>query len=890
MKREGFKDKLYNNDIDIRQRLFVLNALITEILLVVSMVEIFLTDDKLLDRILIGVGIICVFAIAIFSVKKKKIKFGSAMICFLLGFVFFPMTFIYGGGINGDAPIWFLYTILIISILLDGKTRITFFVLQIFAAVVCYYINIMHPELVVESTRFMGNIFSFVSLVLISLSISVLVGLEVKLFTKEKKRAEEQNKEIEMLNAAQNQFFSSMSHEIRTPINTIIGLNEMILRENINDEVVEDAVNIRSAGKLLLNLINDILDMSKFKAGKMHLLIAPYNTGNMLSDLVGMLWIRAREKNLQFRINVSPDVPAELVGDEVRIKQILINVLNNAIKYTKEGSVSLTVQCEKSDNETCNIIYTVSDTGIGIKKEDIPFLFSAYKRVDEDVTTHIEGTGLGLSIVKQFLDLMGGKIAVNSVYTKGSTFIVEIPQKLVSEKQIGEYDFEKNHGYGKKGNYRQKFEAPDARILVVDDNEANLMVVSKLLRETKVVIDTVRSGEAALKLTQNIEYNVIFMDHLMPEMDGIECKKRIRNQTGGRSRDSKIVILTANAGEENRDLYAKEAFDGYLVKPVSGSDLESELLRHLPKDMVKVMGGDDEILEETISWMHGSQKRKMVAISTESVADLPKGFIENYGIAIIPHRVRTAEGIFKDGSEIDTAGVIKYMENPSNSVLPMAPDAKEHEAFFAKQLSYANNVIHISISSRIENSGCPSAQEASKAFENVFVVDSGHLSSAQGLMVLEACRMAEEGMSPKHIIEELDNIKGKIHTSFIVDNLDYLARSKQVSVRMANLVKSLMGRPVLVLKRGKMQLGKIYFGSSKAAWKNYINACLAAGSKIDNRLLFVTYVGLSKKDMDWIKEYIEKKMKFDQIIFKQACASIAVNCGPGTFGLLFKEK
>ena len=225
MKREGFKDKLYNNDIDIRQRLFVLNALITEILLVVSMVEIFLTDDKLLDRILIGVGIICVFAIAIFSVKKKKIKFGSAMICFLLGFVFFPMTFIYGGGINGDAPIWFLYTILIISILLDGKTRITFFVLQIFAAVVCYYINIMHPELVVESTRFMGNIFSFVSLVLISLSISVLVGLEVKLFTKEKKRAEEQNKEIEMLNAAQNQFFSSMSHEIRTPINTIIGLN-----------------------------------------------------------------------------------------------------------------------------------------------------------------------------------------------------------------------------------------------------------------------------------------------------------------------------------------------------------------------------------------------------------------------------------------------------------------------------------------------------------------------------------------------------------------------------------------------------------------------------------------------------------------------------------------
>ena len=249
MKHEGFKDKLYNNDIDIRQRLFVLNSLITEILLVVSLIEIFLTDDRLLDRILIGVAILFVFAIAIFSVKKKKIKFGASMICFMLGFIFFPMTFIYGGGINGDAPIWFIYTILVISILLDGKTRIVFYVLELLVATGCYYINIMHPEIVVESSRIMGNVFSYVSLVLISLAISVLVGLEVRLFTKEKKRAEEQKKEIEMLNAAQNQFFSSMSHEIRTPINTIIGLNEMILRENINDEVVEDAVNIRAYPK-----------------------------------------------------------------------------------------------------------------------------------------------------------------------------------------------------------------------------------------------------------------------------------------------------------------------------------------------------------------------------------------------------------------------------------------------------------------------------------------------------------------------------------------------------------------------------------------------------------------------------------------------------------------
>ena len=255
--------------------------------------------------------------------------------------------------------------------------------------------------------------------------------------------ANRQHLEIEKLNKAQNGFFSNMSHEIRTPINTIIGLNEMILREDVSEEVMEDAANIRSAGKLLLNLINDILDMSKIQSGRMQLINGPYQTGEMLSDLVGMMWIRAKEKKLEFRVDVSPDLPNELIGDDVRIKQILINVLNNAIKYTKEGSVSLSVQCEYTDENTCNMIYSVTDTGVGIKPEDIPYLFSAFKRVDEDSNKHIEGTGLGLSIVKQLVDLMGGKVTVNSVYTKGSTFIIEIPQVCENQEKMGQYNFDK---------------------------------------------------------------------------------------------------------------------------------------------------------------------------------------------------------------------------------------------------------------------------------------------------------------------------------------------------------------------------------------------------------------------------------------------------------------
>lgn len=701
--------------------------------------------------------------------------------------------------------------------------------------------------------------------------------------------ANRQHKEIEMLSRAQNSFFSNMSHEIRTPINTIIGLNEMILREDVSEEVMEDAANIKSAGKLLLNLINDILDMSKIQSGRMQLITAPYQTGEMLSDLVGMMWIRAKEKKLEFHVDVSPDIPNELIGDDVRIKQILINVLNNAIKYTKEGSVSLSVQCEMVNENTCNMIYNVTDTGVGIKPEDIPYLFSAFKRVDEDSNKHIEGTGLGLSIVKQLVDLMGGKVTVNSVYTKGSTFIIEIPQTFETESKVGQYNFDKSGSISKKAEYIPKFEAPEARILVVDDNEANLMVVSKLLRDTKVRIDTAMSGAEALRKTLNIHYDVIFMDHLMPEMDGIECKRKILEQTGGRSRETSIVILTANADEENRVLYQKENFDGYLVKPVSGTELENELYRLLPKDIVHITGNRTEIAEESVSWMNGSKKRKRVVITTESVADLPQELIDKYDIAVLPHKVRTSEGIFKDGNEIDTKGVLKYMEDRTRVVNTMAPEVKEVEEFFARQLSVANNIIHISISNKVEHSGYFVAMEAAKSFDSVFVFNTGHLSSGQGLLAIDACRMAEDGKSPEEILARLEKLKKKVHTSFIVDNLDFLARAKQVGKGVANLVNSLMGRPVLVLKKGKMGMGGLYFGSRKRAWKKYINKCLASEKPIDTRILFVTYVGINRKEMDWIREQVNKRMTFDAVYFQQASPAIAVNCGPGTFGLLLRE-
>ena len=700
---------------------------------------------------------------------------------------------------------------------------------------------------------------------------------------------EEQKKEISDLNNAQNRFFSSMSHEIRTPINTIIGLNEMILREKVSDEVAEDAANIRAASNMLLHLINDILDMSKISSGQMRLTPAAYRPGDMLSEIVGMLWLRCREKGLDFHIQVAPDIPSELYGDEVRIKQILINVLNNAIKYTKKGSVTLAIQCNGITDGIADIVYSVTDTGKGIRKESIPHLFTAFRRVDETENRYIEGTGLGLSIVKELTELMGGHVSVNSVYTQGSTFVIEIPQTVTDFEKIGNINLEEKHKANLSGDYKCSFEAPDANVLVVDDNESNLLVVRKLLRATKVKLDTAISGATALDRTLENSYDVIFMDHLMPEMDGIECLHRIKEQVGGRSKGSKFIALTANAGSEMRKLYADEGFDGYLVKPVNTRELESELARLLPGDLVRSTGENEDILENSTSWIDARTKKKPIVITTESVADIPASLLEEYGIDVIPHKVETEDGVFLDGVEIDSGGLLEYMRD-ENKVSTHPPSVSEHEEFFARALSGAHNVIHVTISSKVRHSGYEGSVEGAAAFNNVTVFDSHLLSSGQGILAIEACRLASTGVSVGEILNRLAYIRKYIQTSFIVDNIDYLARNGQISARLAGVAKSIMFHPVIDMKNGKMKMYRFYFGSRQRAWIRYINSTLARVTDIDRSELFITYVGLSQNDLDHIKNIVERKIVFEHIYFQKASPAIAVNSGPGTFGLLFKYR
>ena len=465
-------DNIFDHRISLRERMFRLVTSISMIALLFMLVMCRYTANLFL---LAGSLLFMYLAMRI-SIKKENINGGATATVVLL-LCLFPIVFFTGGGIYGGVPEWFVLCFIYIIITLEGKRKGVFFLLCTAETVACYYIAYNHPEYVMQNTKAEAYFDSIRSVVLVGGLTSLLLLFLTHLYEKENKLTVQQKKEIEELNQAENHFFSSMSHEIRTPINTIIGLNEMILRGDISDDIAENARNIRGASKMLLTLINDILDLSKIKSGKMEIVNVSYETGELFSEIVNMIWIKAKEKGLEFKLHVDPSIPSMLCGDEVRIKQVLINLLNNAVKYTKEGTVTLSVRCERVGLNRVRVWYSVEDTGQGVKKENIPYIFDAFKRVDEKKNRHIEGTGLGLSIVRQLVELMGGEISVNSVYMNGSTFLVTLEQDIISEKELGMFTLSSRMKVREGEQYKHSFEAPDAHVLVVDDNEMNLLVV-----------------------------------------------------------------------------------------------------------------------------------------------------------------------------------------------------------------------------------------------------------------------------------------------------------------------------------------------------------------------------------------------------------------------------
>ncbi len=878
--------KMYGSHIELRERLLRIILSAGFVACIIGLlISSALKQPPLLIITLFAGGVVVMFSLWLIC-RWRKLEAATWLIEILVNFLLFPIAFFTSGGVHGGATIWYVLGILFIFLLFRGKAFWGFLFATLTCFLATYQLAHLYPEGLTyfETTRevFIDSAFA---MVVVSLVGGALMKFQNRVFEEERKKVLAQQEELRQLAASKDVFFANVSHEIRTPINTILGLNEMILREEISDEVAENAMNIQQASKMLLALVNDILDMSKIESGRMEIIPVQYETGALFSDLVNIIWVRAHEKNLELKIDIAPEMPSMLYGDEIRLKQVILNLLSNAVKYTQEGSITLEAKCEQIDSDTVCLRISVEDTGIGIRKEELQEVFHAFRRADREKNRVVEGTGLGLKISRQLLELMGGSITVDSTYHQGSVFTITVEQKIVNPEPLGNIDFLVKKKLMTREHYHQRFEAEEGRVLVVDDNEMNLLVATKLLRGTKVQVDVAKSGAEALVMTMNKYYHAIFMDHVMPDMDGEQTMKRIRNQKNGLCGEVPIVVLTANAMSGAEETYRRLGFDGYLAKPINAALLEATLLRYIPSDLVTFR--DEETEEETKLYQQ-TRKKKKVMITTERPADLRKEWQEELGIRVQTCYINTENGRFSDVDEIAAESVLAYLQT-GKSVLSEPASVEDFENFFASALASAEQVIHISVSSGVAKA-YENACEAARCFDSVHVIDSGHVSCSMGMMAMYAARMAMEGKTAEEILARMDNIRERLNTSFVVGSTDAMYVNGRVSERINKLCNTLDLSLILRVHRGVMRCAAIHFGNENRVIKNYIRSQLRNKKRIDTRMLCIAHAGCSKKKQEFIVREVEKYVKFERVMVQKVSATIASNCGVGSFGLLFYRK
>ena len=516
-----------------------------------------------------------------FLLKKFK---GKLDILYCYAFLIVVMVFgmalsLQPANINFPSTAFVAFLVLLPITVNDKPFRMGLFILITTATyqVLCFYIK--------NGDAFAADIINTVIFSILGFILYLMISnrsvREIFFWTQaaEKDRIQEEARIAERANRAKSNFLANMSHEIRTPMNAIIGLDEMIIRESNDETAKKYAADIKSAGGTLLSIINDILDLSKIETGKMELVPVNYEVSSVINDIVNMTEKKAEDKKLKFIMNVDKDIPSVLNGDEIRIRQILLNLINNAVKYTEYGSIKVDISFDRNASVLKAV---VKDTGIGIKDEDKERLFNLFQRLDETRNRNIEGTGLGLNISMQLAKMMDGDIAVESEYGKGSTFTVKVVQKIADSTPIGDYTKRLEESRKAEKEYKPQLVAPDAKILVVDDNDMNLKVFKFLLKNTKINITTVLSGVETLELLKSNKYDVIFLDQMMPGMSGIETLQYIKEQK--LAEGTPVVARTADGISGAREMYMEQGFTDYLAKPIIYEELEKLLLEYLGKN------------------------------------------------------------------------------------------------------------------------------------------------------------------------------------------------------------------------------------------------------------------------------------------------------------------
>ena len=875
---------MFSAEHSIEERRFVLASSIGCAAIVSAMVSVIGTQQSSMFFIALAICLAAMLAAVAFSARTRKYKVGGSVIILVSNLFLMPVGYFLGGGLESGAPIWLILGIVFAFVIFRGRLLVFYTLLSMVSFAVTFYMSTVHPEWVVDlKDGYSPSLDSYIAVVVVAILCGLLFQFQSRVLENELDKADEQKDQIETLNEMQSNFFASMSHEIRTPINTIIGLNEMTMREKqLPEEVRENTINIQNASKLLLSLINDILDMSKIQSGKMEINVSEYDTSRMLSEITNLHWNRAIEKGLHFDIQVGERIPPLLRGDETRIKQVIINILTNAIKYTEEGSVTMHFGGEFMGPDQFMLRVEIEDTGIGIRKENLPYLFDTFQRVDEKDNKNIEGTGLGLSIAKQLVDLMGGTISVNSIYTKGSTFRVEIPQEVAAS---GSATFHKPGLLtDDQPEYQQSFEAPEAKVLVVDDNDMNRIVCRKLLRATQVQVDLAESGFDCLEKVSQKHYDVILMDHEMPQMDGIQTLYKLRQQTESMCRDTPVIALTANAGSDREEFYLEHGFSAYLSKPIQSKQLEALLLACLPDELIERSYSDNQ--EETLQ-IFGTAHKLPFIVTTDSICDLPEELAKENEIRVMPYYIMTEHGRFRDMKEIDSDNLQNYHERTGKYAHSEPASVEDYEEFFGSALSEARIVLHLSSCRNVSNA-YNVASKAAESFDNVYVLDTGQISSGLGLVAIRAVQLFRSGLRIEAVIDELEKYESRIQLNYLVPSLALSKTNYKSTLALRTFMNVFNLEPVFTTRRGNLSVKRFLTGYINSTLDQFIKMCLANKSSINTDRVLVTFAGCSKEVRQHVLEELEKG-GIKNVIVNKASAVTYCNTGPSTVGITFEK-
>ncbi len=886
---KDFLDKyFFDKEYSSRERIFRLIIMIGFVISVLAIVvsaaigNLFETlFPLLLMFISMLVGVIITF-------KYNKLDAASVLVAVALNGIAFPEMFFFCGAIESGASVWFVLGIIYLFVMFRGKRLVILLILTLMTDAVAYFVAYNHPELVIPMESQMAiYVDSMFAVFATGLTCGLVIFFFMHQYELERAIVLKQNEELEEASSSKNASFARISHEIRTPINTIVGLNEMILRENPKGNTAEYAQNIKSASKMLLSLVNDFLDLSRIESQRMEIFPVAYKMQNMIRDLVDMMRVNVQEKGLEFLVEIDENLPSELIGDEKRIKQILINILANAVKYTNEGSVTLSASAENIGDKEVALKISVADTGIGIRKEDIPHLYETFSRIDEKNNLRVEGTGLGLSVAKQLLDLMGGEITVDSIYTKGTVFTIELKQEVVDASPIGNSEFGAATVFEEEEGYQRLFEAPAARILLVDDNDLNVMVAKKLLEATKVEVDVANSGEECLEKTRQRLYHVILMDYMMPHMNGQETLKRLRTQENGLCRDTAVILMTANTLEETQRMMKDARFDGYLEKPIDSRKLEETILRFLPNELVEYRRNvlPKNTKENEIRKISG-RKRKTVYITTDCVSDLPLDLVEKHDIKVMYLYIKTENGRFADTKEINSDHLPQYITEDGINAYGDSSSVEEYETFFADALTQAEQVVHIAMAKNTGRS-YEVAKAAAAGFDHVQVIDSAHISCGEGLVVLYAAMLAGEGYKGQEICEKIEEMRNRVVSKYIMPSADIFAQRGRTNHVVAGLCRWFMLRPVIAPVKSKVRVIGFFAGPLETAWRGFIHFHLHRKGKINTDVVLVTHSGCTVKEQEFIRNELLRFLPFKRVIMQKASFTNACSVGVKAVGIAY---